>query len=140
MAKANSHKQKVVSKHQTTILLRPRRTLVRGFGSLLEQLFYRSQRLPFFAERLLTKISEEGGLPEQDYEKISEELEISVNQYYAIIRKLRGAGLISKIDGKWQISNNFSTHLRQLADLAEGYFKELRQKSLASANLTSSPE
>jgi hypothetical protein len=87
---------------------------------LLRYIFFTETQVEQAAKILNTLISEDGKMPDTDWEKF---LLSSRGLYVKVMRKLRDVGMIEKKNGEFSISENFSHAISKLSD----YWTEIVQ-------------
>ncbi len=81
---------------------------------LFRRIFWKSEELALEAELFWQELKKRGGMPIKEWRKWVQRRNMSVGQYYNMLRKLIGAGFIEKRGGMWRISSNFLRELEQL--------------------------
>ncbi len=111
-------------KTEATIKLKPRREKLlraKGLSGLFELVFYRKPSLSMLAMRIVTYV--EGRQRKGDSMGVSEwrswitENDITQRQFYDVINKLAGLGMLRREKGVYLIVQDFSNSLRAMADL-----------------------
>jgi len=102
---------------------------VSELGDILDRLFMfrknsvASSKRRHVAEKILRKIRTDGSLKATEWQKYMEELGVSMQDFYNVLRRLREAGLITKKrghhKGEWILSKEFSIQLRDIAEYWE---------------------
>ncbi len=105
-----------MAKYETTIKISARER-VPDLLTILEGLFYRKPELGKKALQFIYQIIELGGIPDKDWEKTMSSLQMTHQEYYTMLNKLRDAGMISKQNGTWVISRQFGNRMREMADI-----------------------
>ena len=81
--------------------------------------------------RMLIEKIARGEVSEKTWRRVVEELGISHNSYYRILRRLRLFGLIEKDDfGVYRLSSRFSKRMRDIANFWDKWRRELKEKEL----------
>ena len=109
-------------KYKTTILLDPKTKNKNCMNDLLRYLFWRNPELSIPALKFL-EITKKNGFYDADWRKFCKTAHITIGQYSSIIKKLRAAGLISKIDDVFRLSDSFEEGLKPLIKVAESWKK-----------------
>lgn len=113
-------------KTEATIKVKPRREKLlraKGLQGLFELVFYRKPSLGLLAMKVVTYL--EDRQRKGDPMKVSEwRVWISDNgttqrQFYDVVNKLTGLGMLRKEEGNYRVVGDFSTSLRAMADLWE---------------------
>ena len=111
-------------KTEATIKVKPRREKLlraKGLAGLFELVFYRKPSLSLLALKLVTYL--EGRQLKGDPMGVSEwrswisENRVTQRQFYDVINKLAGLGMLRREKGTYLIVPDFSTSLRAMADL-----------------------
>ena len=105
-----------------TILLKKQPIL--SFDNFLERIFFKTRYdLIPYAESFLDTIKVKG-LHATEWREFFESHNMKQSQYNSIRQRLHALGLIRKTDGKWLLSRQFSTNLRNLADYWDAWIQE----------------
>ena len=111
-----------MAKYETTMKIRARERIP-DLLTILESLFYRKPELGKKALELVYKLIERKRIPAEEWKMLQEELKVTHQEYYTIIGKLRGAGMISKEDGEWILSRQFGNRMREMYEIWESFMK-----------------
>lgn len=93
------------------------------FEEVLERIFASNEKAAASAFALLNKIKK-GNYTDSAWVDFIEEVQITQAQYHLIIRKLRGAGLISKVDGVWILQEDFSEYMKECSKRFDTWRKQ----------------
>ena len=98
----------------TTTLLKSG-AVVTTTDELFERIFWRSPLLAHEALLLWKHLRESPtGMPSSDWRAWVKERNLTVGQYYNIIKGMRGAGLIEKRGGRYHVSTGFLREMEQM--------------------------
>ena len=112
------------SKEKTTLLLHTRKKHDKGFSNgiieVLELLFWKNNSLAEPALRFLEEIKKAKELDDSLWKDVCKKIgleqegKIQKGKYNSIIKKVRGAGMIYKVDGSWRICPYFENFIEQI--------------------------
>ncbi len=113
-------------KNEATIKLKPRREKflrARGLPGLFELVFYRKPSLSLLAMKVVNYLEyrQRNGDPMRVSEWRAWVLEngTTQRQFYDVLNKLAGLGMVRKEEGRYRVVGDFSNSLRAMADLWE---------------------
>ena len=125
----------MVKKYQTTFKIKAEKK-PSSITELLENLFYKRPALADHALNLLKQIKK-GNFETRHWKEFCKKefqdckdekgkvvLDKARVQYYSIIRKLRGAGIIYQRDNLYYLSTHFEEYLKWSAEMIENWKKE----------------
>jgi hypothetical protein len=112
-------------KYETTLKIRARER-VPDLRSILEGLYYRKPQLAKKAEKFIDTLVERKRLPAEEWEAMQHELGSSHGEYYTMLAKLRDAGMISKKDGSWIVSEQFANRCHEMGDIWNAFVRRWR--------------
>ena len=101
------------TKYATTVLVKCKSPPLNA-DDIFSSLFFKSVDLAQKAKRFYNQVLESKGVPEKEWMKMIEQLEIDRGTYYHMISKLRGVGLIEKREGFWVGTTHFRAWLEQM--------------------------
>jgi len=111
-------------KTETLITVKPRRTdwlRANGIDGLLELIFYKNPDLIRIARAFLEEIKrrqrERTPYPASDWKEYLKEQGITHSNYFSVVGRLCGAGLLRRERGYYYVSRDFSTFLSQMEDV-----------------------
>ena len=113
-----------------TILIKHREGFSMGMMDVMEKIFPRSPLMPEIALEWLKFIKSTGkeGLHASRWKEFCEKHlvnpetgKIKEGVHNDIKRKLKGIGLIQKVNGYWFLSKSFSRHLKQFSEVIEDF-------------------
>ncbi len=113
-------------KTEATIKVKPRREKLlraKGLPGLFELVFYRKPSLGLLAMKIIDYL--EGRQRNSDPMRVSEwrawalENGTTQRQFYDVVNKLAGLGMIRKEEGRYRVVSDFSNALRAMSDLWE---------------------
>ncbi len=113
-------------KYETTIKLKARER-VPDLRTILENLFYRKPALSKKAEKLIYLLIERKRIPDAQWAAMQKELGATHQEYYTTLSKLRDAGMITKSDGEWIMSEQFGNRCREMADIWGSFIMRWRK-------------
>ena len=117
-----------MAKYETTIKIKARER-VPDLRTILENLFYRKPELSRKAEKLVYLLIERKRIPDAQWASLQKELETTHQEYYTTLSKLRDAGMITKVDGEWILSEQFGNRSREMADIWQSFMMRWRTKN-----------
>ncbi len=113
-------------RNEATIKLKPRREKLlraKGLPGLFELVFYRKPSLGLIAMKIVNYL--EDRQRNGDPMRVSEwrawvsENGTTQRQFYDVVNKLAGLGMVRKEEGRYRVVGDFSNSLRAMADLWE---------------------
>ena len=110
----------VMVKYETTLKIKARER-VPDLRTILEGLFYRKPELSKKAEKLIYLLIERKRIPDAQWAEMQKELEATHQEYYTTLSKLRDAGMITKVDGEWILSEQFGRRAQERADIWQSF-------------------
>ena len=111
-----------MAKYETTIKVKARERIP-DLRTILENLFYRKPELSKKAEKLVYTLIEKKRIPDTEWKQTMQTLNCTHQEYYTLLSKLRDAGMISKKDGEWIISEQFSNRSQEMTDIWQSFVK-----------------
>ncbi len=111
-----------MAKYSTTIKINARERIP-DLLTILESLFYRKPELARKALDFIYMLLEKKRIPSSQWKETMEKLGMTHQEYYTMLGKLRGAGMISKQEGEWIISRQFANRAREMADIWDSFVK-----------------
>ena len=115
-----------MAKYETTIKLRARER-VPDLRTILENLFYRKPELSRKAEGLIYALIERKRIPDAKWAEMQKELGATHQEYYTTLSKLRDAGMITKVDGEWILSEQFGNRCQEMSDIWQSFIMRWRK-------------
>ena len=112
-------------KYETTIKIKARER-VPDLRTILEGLFYRKPELSKKAEKLVYLSIERKRIPDAQWAEMQKELGATHQEYYTTLSKLRDAGMITKVDGEWILSEQFGNRCQEMADIWQAFITRWR--------------
>lgn len=109
-------------KYETTIKIRARER-VPDMRTILESLFYRKPELAEKGEKLVYALIKRKRIPDREWAGMQKDLGCTHQEYYTTLSKMRDAGLITKVDGEWIISEQFANRMQEMADIWASFVK-----------------
>lgn len=101
----------------TTMLVKSG-SVVATMDELFERVFWRSPKLAHEAQQLWKHLKDSpDGMSSSKWKEWIERRNLTVGQYYNMIKGLRGAGLIEKRRGTYHISTGFLREMEQMVRL-----------------------
>ena len=114
-------------KYETTMKIRPQKPLV-SINQVLDNLLYSQHPIILMENRpamnayhFLEELKAKGRLSVSSWDEYTKSKHLTTQQYYSVIKKLQGAGMIYKKDGEWLISKQFGLRCRETANLWDSY-------------------
>jgi len=101
------------TKYATTLLVKCKSPPLSA-DDIFASVFFKSIDLAQKARKFYEQILDSKGIPEKDWMKMIEQLEVDRGTYYHMISKLRGVGLIEKREGFWVATTHFRAWLEQM--------------------------
>jgi len=115
-----------MAKFETTIKLKARER-VPDLRTILEHLFFRKPELAKKAEKFIYTIIEKKRVPDAKWAETQKALEATHQEYYTMLSKLRDAGLITKANGEWILSEQFGNRCQEMADIWQSFIMRWRK-------------
>ena len=113
-------------KTEATIKIKPRREKLlkaKGLPGLFELVFYRKPSLGLLAMKIVTYLEhrQRGGDPMRisEWRTWISDNDATQRQFYDVVNKLGGLGMIRKEEGSYRVVGDFSNSLKAMADLWE---------------------
>ncbi len=94
---------------------------------ILEKIFFKKPFVAEKAEKLLNKIAKRE-VNSSNYKKIAEELNLPLNSYYYLLKRMRAVGLVYRIENEYRLSETFSEALENMANYWRGWVKRKRRR------------
>ena len=110
------------------MLIDTRHTKILDLEDFLSRVFFKRPLVVPKAERILLKIAK-GQLTADSWEQVVKELGIQQSTYYYILRRLRAAGLVEKVEGTYRLSKRFSKACEELAEFWSEWTERARRGS-----------
>lgn len=111
-------------KTETTIKLKPRREDIligKGLDGIFDLVFYRKPSLGIiatkFVEDVIRRQKEANAISISEWHDWIRENRVTQGQFYSVINKLTGIGMIRRERGQYSVSNDFSRTLNMMADI-----------------------
>ncbi|MCD6523026.1 MAG: hypothetical protein J7K68_04715 [Candidatus Diapherotrites archaeon] len=111
-----------MAKYETTIKIKARERIP-DLRTILEGLFYRKPELSQKAESFIYALIKRKRIPAKEWEALQKEFGCTHQEYYTMIDKLRDAGMITKVDGEWILSEQFANRCQEMADIWQSFIK-----------------
>ena len=111
-----------MAKYETTIKIKAREK-VPDLRTILEGLFFRKPELSKKAEKFIYYLIERKRIPDANWQESQKELEATHQEYYTVVSKLRDAGMITKVDGEWIVSEQFGRRCQDMNDIWQSFVK-----------------
>ncbi len=111
-----------MQKYETTMKIQARER-VPDLLTILENLFYRKPEIARKAMDFIYLVIERKRVPASEWKKTMENLGMTHQEYYTMIKKLRGSGMISKQEGEWILSRQFGNRLREISEIWGSFIK-----------------
>ncbi|MBN3037322.1 MAG: hypothetical protein JW834_02660 [Candidatus Diapherotrites archaeon] len=111
-----------MTKYETTIKMRARERIP-DLRTILEGLYFRKPELAKKAEAFIYTIIEKKRIPDKDWAETQRSLSCTHQEYYTMLNKLRDAGMITKREGEWMLSEQFGNRCREMTDIWNSFIK-----------------
>ncbi len=102
----------------------------KGIEGLFELIFYRKPSLSNVAKRFVENLvtdQNRKGMSVSDWRSWTHEVGITQRQYYDVVSKLRGVGMVRKERGRYILSRDFSRMLAEMADVWDAWRESIRE-------------
>ena len=109
---------------EATLKVKPRREKLlraKGLQGLFELVFYRKPSLGLLALRVVTYLEERqrkgDSMRVSEWRAWTKDNGTTQRQFYDVVNKLAGLGMVRKEEGRYRVVGDFSNSLRAMADL-----------------------
>jgi len=110
-------------KYETTLKIKAR-DRIPDIRTILEGLYYRKPALAKKAELFVYELVERKRVPASDWQEMQKSLSTTHQEYYTMLAKLRDAGMITKVDGEWIMSEQFANRCGEMEGIWSSVVKK----------------
>ena len=111
-----------MNKYETTIKIRSREKNA-DLLTVLENLFYRKPELAKKALEFVYLVIEDKRVPDSSWAEVMKKIGCTHQEYYTLLGKMRDAGLITKKEGYWFLSEQFANRCQEMTDIWSSFIK-----------------
>jgi hypothetical protein len=115
-----------MTKYDTTLKIRAREKIP-DLLSILEGLFYRKPENAKVAQNFVYMLIERKRIPASEWAGLQKELDCTHQEYYTTLSKLRGAGMIAKVNGEWILSEQFGSRCSEMSEIWASFIKRWKE-------------
>ncbi len=115
-----------MAKYETTVKIKARER-VPDLRTILEGLYFRKPELAKKAEKFIYLLIEKKRIPDTSWAEMQKELDCTHQEYYTMLNKLRDAGMITKRDGEWLMSEQFGNRCQEMSDIWQSFIMRWRK-------------
>jgi len=99
-------------------LIEIKRKVILNEEDFFQRLFPKRYSMALDAVRIF-RLIKEGKVTQYSYQELPKKLDISQSKFYYILRRFRKLGIIRKVNGKYELSRDFSNRLDSMREYYE---------------------